>query len=343
MGKLDELMKKCGMSAEMVKHIISYYDHPEKLFCDIVCGAPVSLSEKLDIISDYLDLYPGEEEVSNAYIQIVAALNELRDEESFNNGTSMLYLFDEWYDTDVFIKKSCSDGMYCSLDDALSYIEKEDSYELEDYADENEIEEEWYNSWYRIELWKRNSEGHMEYKYEYYIFDGIICWFNKLEAELEDYGNIWYSRGEDRLYSESIFTLDHISTPYSTGDIVKIDCRPFGPKFYALILEDRDQFDSCFPTMLFKVPYTDQWRCRGLKHGMFYKDAETSFYYPQLSPVYRLEKVYTENLDSDEYKHILELRDLLGEDSDVAEEAWKNFDDEMSFERVVEVIQKAKG
>ena len=135
MGKLDELMKKCGMSAEMVKHIISYYDHPEKLFCDIVCGAPVSLSEKLDIISDYLDLYPGEEEVSNVYIQIVAALNELRDEESFNNDTSMLYLFDEWYDTDVFIKKSCSDGMYCSLDDALSYIEKEDSYELEDYAE----------------------------------------------------------------------------------------------------------------------------------------------------------------------------------------------------------------
>ena len=89
-------------------------------------------------------------------------------------------------------------------------------------------------------------------------------------------------------------------TPFKLGDIVNIDCSPFGPPFHALIIEASNQFDCCMPQVLFKIPCTDRWALSALKHKHFYKDAEIRRCEPVLSPLYRLRQVREDELTDDD-------------------------------------------
>ena len=82
--------------------------------------------------------------------------------------------------------------------------------------------------------------------------------------------------------------MNYMKTPYKKGDIIRIDCRPFGEPFNAMVLEDEHQYDSCFPTILFRIPYTDEWSVAPLKSGRFYKDIECNVFWVPLSALYRL-------------------------------------------------------
>lgn len=330
-----DLLKRCGMSEQMTEHLMSSGGISEWTFNDIICGAPISLEEKMKLISEYMDIYRTDGGVlSDTYEEMeeaLAALNRLSDRE---NGSGMLYLFAEWYDTDVFIEKSSPAGMFSSVESALEYIKNEDRMEQEDAAGD---EDDRTGDWYRLELWIKNSAGYMEQKYEYYIVNGHICWFNEMKVVAQDHGNKYYLPKKTK-YSCGMTDLN-LSTPFCCGDIVRIDCRPFGPLFDAMILEDHDQFDCCLPTILFNVPYTELWRCSSLVHRDLFYDAECRCYRPLLSPLYRLRilnKTELEKVDA----RLLKLKELLGKDSDKGMIIWANLDpDDMTYERMMEVIK----
>ena len=185
----------------------------------------------------------------------------------------------------------------------------------------------------------------MVHEYNYYTFGKEICWFEKMSPVVDsDTGNEYYLPDDQMKRRFSSGDLDlNLSTPYSTGDIVRIDCRPFAPPFFAIILEGCSQFDCCFPTILFKIPYTDSWRIASLKHKGFYKDVECSFYTPMLSPLYRIARV--EDKDAEEQVELLEISKYFCGDEDLVENIWRAVEskEEMSKEELIEVLQRVCG
>lgn len=105
---------------------------------------------------------------------------------------------------------------------------------------------------------------------------------------------MWILYRDERYFRSSAY-INCIKTPYKTGDIVNVDCRPFGPIFNAMILEDEYQYES-FPTILYKIPYTEKWNIASLKNGMFFKDMECGMFWSPLSAVFRLRLVKDEKL-----------------------------------------------
>ncbi|MCR5105615.1 MAG: hypothetical protein K6B68_14365 [Eubacterium sp.] len=157
--------------------------------------------------------------------------------------------------------------------------------EVMNYINNEKEDDDLNEHYYRVEFWKTKDQKNGDYKkthkFDYYIFDGKICWFEKMRPKVKDNGNTYFLP-ESRMYSSGIIDLNR-SVPYRAGDIVQIDCRPFGPPFHAMILETKELYDCCFPTMIFKVPFTDEWRITALKHKRFYKHAEVGFYEPMLT------------------------------------------------------------
>ena len=269
--------------------------------------ASEDINEAIKMLDDYLTEYEGEGE---------------------------FYLFSEWYDTDSFVEKSFGQGLFSSMKEVMDYID-------------NEIEEDNLNEeYFRVESWKPKDPKHCDYKkthkYDYYIFDGNVCWFEKMRPEVQDNGNTYYMP-ESRMFSSGNIDLNR-SVPYRTGDIVKIDCRPFGPPFHAMVLESRELYDCCFPTIIFNIPFTDKWRVTSLKHRKFYKHTEVGSYEPMLSPLYRLRSVSPEEIDEDD-EPLKYMSSILGKDENKAEMVWKMWsnysdsDSDISFEVLKELFE----
>ena len=337
--------------------ISDYAKDQQDVYCygitDIICQAPIALKEKESLfdflmkkrnlkfniynnvykslkteekwkkikknIKDLVDWTydDGWSYMWEARDEIRDAINMMDDYLTEYEGEGLFYLFSEWYDTDSFVEKSFGNGLFSSIKEVMNYInnEKEDD-DLNDH-------------YYRIESWKpENSKfGHYKkiHKCDYYIFDGRICWFEKMSPKAQDNGNTYYIPASRRLSSGEI-DLNR-SVPYRTGDIVRIDCRPFGPPFHAMILESRSLYDCCFPTIIFKVPFTDKWRMTSLKHKRFYKHAELGSYEPMLSPLYRLKKVKPEEMTEDD-DILIRLSNTLEKDEEKASKIWKMWREE---------------
>lgn len=294
---IEKALIKCGLPDEMRMHIGARITLSQ---CQtLIARAPIPLEEKKQLLQESTE-------------EIDRALNATQ--------AGVFYLFMEWYDTDVFIEKSSGMGLFQSLDEVMTFI----SNELKD-EDSGDLDTD---TWFRIELWRPDSDPERSVlAYEYYTFKDEICWFNKMVPDKDDNGNIYY-RPESRKFSAGRFDLN-LSTPYKTGDIVKIDCRPFGPTARAVVLEDDAQFDCCMPTIVFRVPFTDRWRVTALKHRRFYADAEMRSYEPMLSPLYRLKKVPDEELQEED-DMLRRLSEYVRKDPTKAKRIWERISDDVS-------------
>ncbi|MCR4605346.1 MAG: hypothetical protein K5639_05030 [Eubacterium sp.] len=150
---------------------------------------------------------------------------------------------------------------------------------------------------------------------------------------------------EDREFAAGSLDFDFM-TPYKPGDIVLIDCRPFGPPFHAMILEARDQFDCCFPNIVFQFPGTNEWSLTPLKHRSLYKDIGWHTYEPMLSPLYRLRKIRDDEM-TEEDKKLRELSSIISgseEKAGIVLENWRSpaGDDILSWEQVLEVFESVR-
>ena len=350
-GEKKEIMTRCGFSDEMIdfhtsKNLMSPY-----VLAEIICGAPVSLDAKLYMLGIMGRKRNIKREVYDSVLEnirhgkplklvkhdiraiveyrskdtIWTHLWKLHDEimEAKNAmfepvGTPLhdkpLYLFSEWYDTEDLYHKSSPCGLFIMPELVKKYIENEEK--------ENDTGE----GYYCMEVWDDYDINHDTERYDYYFYDGEWCWFEKLIPKKQDNGNKYYMP-ESRRFTSGDLDLS-IETPYQPGDIVYIDCRPFGPVFYAMILNARDQYVCCFPTILFKVPGTDAWKIVALKHRMFYKDIEMGTYEPMLSPLYRIRRVTMddfsyENLTDDVIMLFTLSEEIAGEEEN-AERVWRN-------------------
>ena len=221
-----------------------------------------------------------------------------------------LYLFSEWYDTRELQHKESPVGFVTDPGMAEHYIKNEET--------ENDTGE----GYYRLEAWNFNDPEWKQPRFDYYYdCKGRLCWFNKLSAVSSVPDDKWYCE-ENHIFTSGDTDLN-IRTPYKTGDIVLIDCRPFAPPFHAMILEDQHQHDSCFPNIVFPVPGSDRWRLTPLKHRRFFKDFGF-VYEPMLSPLYRLRKVRDEELSEDEIR-LTELRSLIAGKEDKAGKIWEQW------------------
>lgn len=243
-----------------------------------------------------------------------------------------LYLFECWYDTDDLQNKNSGVGFFTDPYMAESYIKKE------------EVENDTGEGYYRLEAWNFSDPEWSKARYDfYYDCYARICWFEKLvpyKGDGED--NVLY-RVENRDFTNGCTDLS-LKTPYQTGDIVLIDCRPFAPPFHAMILEATDQYDCCFPNIVFQIPGTNDWRLTPLKHRRFLKDLRY-VYEPMLSPLYRLRKVKDEELTEDD-NNLLELSKLIAGDEEKAAAIWRkwerNTSEDIKWEKVKRIFKSIK-
>lgn len=335
---MEEVLRTCGFEGEMLAYWIEAGLLPETLITEIISRAPVSIDIKLEMLEKlqmknnlnheaFSKVAPLIEKGSD--IELVK--QEIRDNFSFGSyiskgisdinrakqclKDSTFYLFIEWYDTDVFIEKSYPIGLFRSMKNVMKRIEHEENYLCDD-SEEDETPVDW---WYRLEVWTADygcwgSED--THEYNFYIFNGEICWFERLREEQEEDGAVSFMCEDNDFFGGRLDL--NMDTPFKLGDIVNIDCTPFGPPFHALIFEARDQFDCCFPQVIFRMPFTDRWSTSSLKHKHFYKDAELSRYEPVLSPLYRLRKVKEDELAEDDELLIRIRKELKDEETGIA-------------------------
>ena len=238
-----------------------------------------------------------------------------------------MILFTEWYDTDELRLKSESCGLFTSTHAIEKYIENEEC--------DNDTDE----GYYRMESWDAYDTKWENPRYDYYYYRGKICWFEKLIPQKQEHGNTYYMP-ENREFAGGSLDLS-FGLPYKPGDIVLIDCRPFGPPFHAMILEARDQWDCCFPNIVFKYPGTDDWTLTPLKHRRLYKDIGWYTDEPMLSPLYRLRRVQEEEFtEMDE--QLMKLSKMVSGSEEKAAKVWEKWNsaprDSLSWEKVLEVF-----
>ena len=363
---MEDVLRACGFEDQMVSFMLENYKFHETFITEIVNRAPVPLKKKLEIyenlikknnlnheafmkVSDLIgkgaDLELVKQAVEDAFggsgnylSQCISKINSAQDALKYGK----YYLFAEWYDTDVFIEKLYPVGLFDSFKKAMEYIRRKEEFENEEWPDDEPL----YEEWYRLEAWSDdvgNWGSDPVHTYDFYIFKGEICWFEKLREEKEKHGFSYYMPVDKEFFAGSLDLS--FATPFKPGDIVNIDCRPFGPPFNALVIEGRHQYDCCFPQVLFKNPYTDYWQLTSLKHKRFYKDAELTNYEPPLSPLYRLRSVREDELTEDD-EILVKISKELNGDEEKGSKFWNVFhhgaSEGVSAEEVLKTWEKVK-
>ena len=350
---IRKVLKTCGFSKEMMEHILRRGRLTKYVMADVVCRAPIPLKNKHELLDVLIkrnntnfktfvkaaeaikagDYDAVREAVMDAFVRMDVSLYD-----AFNECTLAelglkhytYYLFDEWYDPDVLMKRSHPCGMFGTFKQAKDYIMKDMEWKRKD-ADV---------SWYRIEAWNLDAWDKYEHAYNYYVYNGEICWFERMKVCREKNGYEYYVPEEGRFCGGDIDLC--MSSPFKAGDIVNIDCRPFGPPLHALVVQGWSQYECRFPLVLFKVPFTDTWRISLSYFKHFYKDANGYYYEPKLSPLYRLRSVGKDEL-TEEDELLVKVSKWIGGDEERGAALWKawneNYVDERTAEGVEEILR----
>ena len=366
---IEEVLRICGFEDQMITYMLENINAPssESFVTEIIGRAPISINKKRELMDNLLkknnlnfEAFTKVSELIRTNTDIELVKQTIKDtydlfgpnlsnyisaihmaEYAMKN--SMYYLFSEWYDMDVYIEKSYPIGMFDSFKNAMECIDREERLER-DCVEEDEYEDNLNEGWYRIEAWYCDVfDKEYEHTYNFYVYKDEVCWFEELHPETMDYG-VKYYRPVNHNFFGDISDLD-FSTPFKCGDIVRIDCRPFGPPFNALVIEGRHQYDGCFPQVLFNIPYTDNWALTSLKYKRFYKDAEETHYCPPLSPLYRLRSAKSEELSKEEEILVKISKELEGDEDKGSAfwDAWRHGAIEgLSAEEVMKTWESVK-
>lgn len=268
---------------------------------DLVLGAPVALSAK----AAFFEEAPGHmgdegprfrEELGTHRDEIAAALGEL---EHVGPG-ELLYrksMWDEqpelceWHEAGV--------APFSSLEDALADLRHE--------MDEEEWDEDT-GCWNAIEKWHRRDDGVWENPYQFYFIRDEAVFFEPMKYNAREH---WWE-ASSRTYGGGVYGL-FVSTPFAAGDIVTLDCRPFSPLKYGLVLEpeDSEHRDSgTFPQVLVRLQGShldERWFELSLKN-----DAGLEVCLPGYSLLYRAERHDGEL--PEEYAVFRKLQRMIRED-----------------------------
>ena len=326
-NEMQEILAGCGFSCEMTNFLASKNAISPRDIVNAICRAPITLDEKSLLLGRVMEKC-DQTFISDRLRDISEAKEALFSYATERTHDKPLVLFNEWYDIDELRLKSEACGLFTRPEAAERYINNE---EYDNDTDEG---------YYRLEEWDPHDIDRENPRYDYFYYHGKVCWFEKLFPEKQEHGNTYYMP-KNREFADGDLDIN-IVTPYKAGDIVLIDCRPFGPPFHAMILESRHQYDCCFPNIVFRYPGTDEWSLTPLKHKRFYKDTGWHTYEPMLSPLYRLRRVRNEEMTEEDDK-LLELSKAISGSEEKAETAWNRWHDaseeELNWEKVREVFE----
>lgn len=178
----------------------------------------------------------------------------------------LLYFKEHWFDVDIHDEKVFGSAPFLSLEAATQKLRH--MMEIEEWTEDT-------CCWTSFEKWTPWIDGNMANPYRYYLIRDEIVYFDRNAYNEKEH---WWQSAY-RGYISSV-DLD-LPIPFSVGDIVLLNCLPFAPVKYALLLEV-DNSDCCGVQMLYRSE-TGLWFTRALKHGHGWNP-----YIPVLSPLYRL-------------------------------------------------------
>lgn len=126
--------------------------------------------------------------------------------------------------------------------------------------------------WFRVEKW--TGQNNLELRGTYFISQG---------------GEIWdYQDEESKLYFSSVGVSNalglNLPVPFSSGDVISIDCQPFAAPKPAVVVSVGDNKDCCSVQCLYLED--GNLYVGALKHSKFWK-----FYLPQVSPLYKVKRI----------------------------------------------------
>ena len=202
--------------------------------------------------------------------------------------------------------------------------------------------EEWDDDapcWSVLEKWRLAKSGTWKNPYVYYAIGDEVVFFEKRRYDAKEHR--W--RASDRTYAGDFTGRLNVRTPFKTGDIATLDCRPFAPLRHGLILlPERDgATDRCFPRALVRCAgystkqHKDSWSELSVKHG-----GGLHISMPGYSPLYRME-VWDGDLPEEE-QVLLEVQKWLDGNQEKGEalaEAMSESGSEIGTEDLLSLIR----
>lgn len=253
--KYLEILKTFMPSAEMREYLATQVLNDKKI-ADIILGAPVPLETKLKWTT------------GNDHNEIKQALDALKlnDDEHF-------YLFDNWYD-DEFGNMEFPNRPFYDFNSVLKHIRDEITDCGEAYN-----ETSWYTLKNMVQFKSKTKHKTSRCIYKYILIKDEVCFFTKYV-----YTNNTLQPPDYR-FSESIDL--NLPVPFTVGDIVNIDCRPFAPVQQVEITDIGDNHD-CYSLV---AEYFDKKEKKhktcAVKNCFIFSNG----YQPNLSPLYRISTV----------------------------------------------------
>lgn len=251
--RIDSVLREIFPSPEMAAYLAKCTLRKESIR-DMVAYAAIPLNRKRDI---FLRLAS---EKDTAYFRRQADDIALAIQEMQPKPGEFFYLNGCYFDEN----KTEEEGLkpYLTWEHILEGIQE---YLGDFEADEKEL------VWFRAEKWSPDGSGRLKNDYDYIVLSAEVCYFTH---------NAAFRR------SRYDFSMDrdlNLPVPFRPGDIVTVDCRPFAPVSYAVILEVGDNRDCCCLQSLFRND-NGTWETGAVKHGHIGPNGHVN----RISPLYRL-------------------------------------------------------
>ena len=197
--------------------------------------------------------------------------------------------------------------------------------------------------WTVLEKW-RHSDMHRMWcnPYTYYLIHDKVVYFEKnyWDGGEREWRPLW--RLDPRLRPYAGLGRPSLPTPFDTGDIITLDCRPFAPLAHGLVLLPHNRADGCKPYVLARnhgersSSGRSPWRPLSLGNG-----AGLHISMPGYSTLYRAE-TYDSELPEEE-RVLKDVQRWLGGDrarAKMLDDALMEADDGMSDDDLMAFMGK---
>lgn len=319
--KIPDLINELFESREMSEYLIEHSAELSKYnILRMVCGAPIDIRRKAEILLELSKDENIEKEIAEELKEKDVDISEhehikehiIENSFRFNceyalKAISLLEatpgdvfsVQDLWCDEEW--PKGYGEGsfhIFSSFENAIKYLEEDMKSEGWFWNDEDAL------SWYEIRKWSLTEDGDYKEIVCYELIDNKLMFFS-------------YSDRDECIRNNFEPNCDlNLITPFSTGDILTVDCRPQKPKRNIIILENVTNFDCCSLQGMFYDPDEKLYTAHAVKHGSIYR----GFSIPYISPLYRISKNITELPEED--KIFNNIKSFLNNDSQKGQEMW---------------------
>lgn len=318
---IPDLINELFESKEMSEYLIEHSDELSKYnILNMICSAPIDIRRKAEILSELSKDEDIDKEIAEKLKEKNVNISEHEHIKEHIKGISFQFnseyalraishldakpgdvfsVQNLWYDEEC--PKEYGKGDFhisSSFENAMKYIHEEMKFEEWSWNDKDAL------SWYEIRKWSLVESG--DYK-------EIICY------ELIDNKLMFFTYSDRDEYIRNNFAPNcdlNLITPFSTGDILTIDCRPQNPKRNTLILENVNNYDCCSLQGMFYDPDEKLYSAHAVKHASIYR----GFGIPYISPLYRISKNITELPEED--KIFNDIKFFLNNDIPKGQKMW---------------------